>query len=297
MDSLEVMLKSLYRDKMVMKNYFSLEAPTKEMNNLVNTVIHDFENLGESFYGPRVAYSVQSYIIEYLEMVIKDFVTFKDTDVCFQTLGLINSLQYVDAGHIFDSSFVLKFKYVQTNAQFSKEAIALYMPSILNSASQYFIDYEIARALKDRNTLECTNALTTSETIPTLTAMICAYNASDSRKTKMFFSELKDSIIKYIEIYHKINNIGDLNDNISTDEITAGAEAMRTYLISFYYSLALFNIYMICPEIILEGISAILKGELTTDEFIKQIENSFGTSLNAYYDDGIHEFKLLLTKK
>lgn len=292
---LEICIDCLFEEEQTMEKYFNLKPHTNREKKTADTVIKDFSDMQIGSYGPVMIVRNSKTVFEgELLKVLDNFKIFKDEELMQEACSVINNIKYADAGHTFDSGFNLSYDFVKTGAHYAKESLVLFSPSIMNDVSQYFVGYEMARALKDRNSDECTNVFTTTETIPTIVAMITAYETGDEKKIKLFFSKLKDNVLGYIDLYNKIINV-DCSDEILANKVSICTQVMSGYLTSFYYSLALFEVYKFCPEVILEGISAVLKCEITTDELIETIAQALNiTSFDELYKNGYEEFKLQL---
>lgn len=292
---LELCINRLYEEEQIMEKYFNLSIPTNKQKVAAATVIKDFSNMPLGFCGPVIRSKNSKSILENeLKIVLDDFQDFKDDELLREVCSIIKNIKYADAGHSFDSGFNLAVDFVKSGARYAKKSLVLFLPSVITEASHYFIEYEIARSLKDRNSDECKNVFTTSETVPLLAAMIIAYKTKNERKLKLLFSKLKDNILGYIDLYNKINSIK-CNDETFMNKVDICSQAISGYLTSFYYSLALFGVYKFCHEVILEGVAAVLKCEITTDDLIETIAQALNiSSFDGLYKNGCKEFKLLL---
>lgn len=212
------------------------------------------------------------------------------------TVSILNNLEYrmIEGAKV--STFVTNSMIVNANGSVSKKAVSIYAPEFMNESSKIFMLHEISHILKERNNVECQNAYTLMEFIPMLIELISAYKSKNKKlvteivveREKMLYAEA----IKYCRIKKEIND----SCNISDKEILETALGTSVvYLNSFYYTLAVFNYYLDNEGYIIDLISAILNGQLTTFDMIdKFILRDSYFSLSTEYNGGLRIFKSYL---
>lgn len=187
-----------------------------------------------------------------------------------EATSIIKDLEYREMNLVRISSFVTNSMVVDTGCGFAKEAVSIFVPSTLTEASSVFMSHEVMHILKERNPEECRNINTLSEMIPMLIELIVAFN-SDTKK-------LKEIIYERLTLldYEAINFISIMKRLQSTDEnkkraLIAHLYSSVAYLNSFYYTLAMFSLYIKDSDYVLCMLNDSVSGNLSTQDIIRNV--------------------------
>lgn len=187
-----------------------------------------------------------------------------------EATSIIKDLEYREMNLVRISSFITNSMVVDTGCCFAKEAVSIFVPNTLTEASSVFMSHEVMHILKERNPEECRNINTLSEMIPMLIELIVAFN-SDTKK-------LKEIIYERLTLldYEAINFISIMKRLQSTDEnkkraLIAHLYSSVAYLNSFYYTLAMFSLYIKDSDYVLCMLNDSVSGNLSTQDIIRNV--------------------------
>lgn len=187
-----------------------------------------------------------------------------------EATSIIKGLEYREMDLVRISSFVTNSMVVDTGCGFAKKAVSIFVPSTLTEASSIFMSHEVIHILKERNPEECRNINTLIETVPMLIELIVAFN-SDAKKLKEVIYEritlLDYEAISFISIMKRLQ----IADENKKRALLAQLYSNVAYLNSFYYTLAMFSLYIKDSDYVLCMLNDAVSGNLSTQEIIRNV--------------------------
>lgn len=193
--------------------------------------------------------------------------------------SIIKDLEYKEIYNSRCSSFLTNFMAEQTGSSVCKRAVSVYVPDRLTEASGVFMSHEVVHILKERNSLECPNINTTLEVIPMLVELIMAFNSNPILLKEIVYERIE---LLYSEAKMFFRIVKELKTNKKNkDGLMAALYSNIAYLNSFYYSLALFTLYLKDSDYVIAMIKCNLSKKMTTDDIIRD-SFLFDDSLDSY---------------
>lgn len=216
---------------------------------------------------------------------------FEDQQLILDAAGFLNRIEYMNYEGIDYYEFLVFAEAIKSKTGVCKEPKQIVFPESLKHTSSVFAAHEIAHMLKERNPKECKEFILYGEVIPMLMELIIAYSYEYDSKDSILAQRskmVKYSCKSFIELYNEYKRLANEEDKKVYE--TALNES-GTYVNSFYYTLALFALYMANKNLVLRLVSNVLNCRCTTSDVLRYIETY---DIHRLYDVGLEEFNYSL---
>lgn len=214
------------------------------------------------------------------------FYMFNDANIINDAIDMLNRVEYYSDDTYDYSMFTVLSNAIKTNTGAYKVPARVIVPNDLKKTSSVFLAHDIAHMLKERNVRECQEINNFGEVIPMLLELIIAYSYEYEntesilgKRSKM----IKTSSKCFKELYDEYKSNASLCDD---KVVLAALNESGNYVNSFYYTLALFAVYLREPDYMKVLIANVLNGKMTTRDLITYTVHD---SYNLYLD-GLKEF-------
>lgn len=214
---------------------------------------------------PFNIYDEANLIINNLfENCLYNFSMYKDEELLRNVGNLFNSIKiYVDNSDdllkIYKFSSIISTKNKNDNGFFSP--VGIMIPNKYNNLAHIYFTHEAHHLLKDVNPDEYKYMLKYADVIPMFYELVEADKLGDICKECIINNRLA-------LLYNLYKELFSFNDSKNSYLSNVLKSKKFQYLNSFYYSIILFKMYKEKPDEILNLISRVLKGELSTFDMI-----------------------------
>ncbi len=223
---------------------------------------------------------VRRHALEYYYM-------FDDPQLIVDAANFLNNIEYVNYKGIDYYEFLVFAEAIKSKTGVCKEPKQIVFPESLKHTSSIFAAHEVAHMLKERNPKECKEIIYFGEVIPMLMELIIAYSYEYGSKESVFAQRskmIKHSCKSFNELYRTYKELSIAEDKKVYE--TALSEA-GTYVNSFYYTLALFALYIANKDFVLRLVSNVLNCRCTTSDILRYISTM---DIERLYETGLEEF-------
>ena len=223
---------------------------------------------------------VRRHALEYYYM-------FDNPQLIVDAANFLNNIENVNYKGIDYYEFLVFAGGFMSKTGVCKEPKKFVFPVSLKHTSSIFAAHEVAHMLKERNPRECKEIIYFGEVIPMLMELIIAYSYEYGSKESVFAQRskmIKHSCKSFNELYRTYKELSIAEDKKVYE--TALSEA-GTYVNSFYYTLALFALYIANKDFVLRLVSNVLNCRCTTSDILRYISTM---DIERLYETGLEEF-------
>lgn len=208
-------------------------------------------------------------LLDLLNSVASVFYDIGCYEASTHSFSILSGLQYQLLEDSLPYSFVTYSETVKsTDAFLSKKAVSIAVPSAVNATSSIFLTHEVSHALKETNPQECKLIYNLNEMIPMLIELIAGYVRGSAVFKEVVLSRFR---LLYGEAVFFKKVMGEIK-KCSSGKIPAYLYSALgnslVYLNSFYYTVALFHVYLSYPEYIVSFIDQVLNQEMSSADVL-----------------------------
>lgn len=211
---------------------------------------------------------------------------FNDRQIINDAIDMLNKVEYFSDESYDYAMFTVLSQAIKARTGAYKVPARVIVPEEFRKTSSVFMSHELVHMLKERNELECRDLVNYGEVLPMLIELIIAYSHEFENTENILGRRsqfIKVASRNFKELYSEIKSNADLsNDKV----MSAALDEAGSYVNSFYYTLALFSLYLQDSRYILSMIADVLNCRMTTRDLITYtVHNSYDL-----YQDGLEKF-------
>lgn len=211
---------------------------------------------------------------------------FNDSGLINDAVELLNKVEYYSDESYDYAMFTVLSHAMKASTGAYKVPAKLIVPTKFRKTSSVFMAHELIHMLKERNELECRDMINYGEVLPMLIELIIAFSY-EYENTENILGKRSESIKISARCFKELFEEYKSNTMLGTDKATLAAlDESGSYVNSFYYTLALFSLYLRDSDYMLNMISNVLNCRMTTRDLITYtVHNSYDL-----YQDGLSKF-------
>lgn len=211
---------------------------------------------------------------------------FNDSGLINDAVELLNKVEYYSDESYDYAMFTVLSHAMKASTGAYKVPAKLIVPTKFRKTSSVFMAHELIHMLKERNELECRDMINYGEVLPMLIELIIAFSY-EYENTENILGKRSESIKISARCFKELFEEYKSNAMLGTDKATLAAlDESGSYVNSFYYTLALFSLYLRDRDYMLNMISNVLNCRMTTRDLITYtVHNSYDL-----YQDGLSRF-------
>ena len=211
---------------------------------------------------------------------------FNDRQIIDDAVGMLNKVEYFSDETYDYAMFTVLSQAIKARTGAYKVPAKVIVPENFRKTSSVFMTHELIHMLKERNELECKDVVNYGEVLPMLVELIIAYSHEFENTENIFGKRseyIKVAARNFKELYSDVkSNAGLVNDKV----MGAALNEAGSYVNSFYYTLALFSLYLQDSRYMLSLIADVLNCRITTRDLITYtVHSSYDL-----YQDGLDKF-------
>ena len=211
---------------------------------------------------------------------------FNDPGLINDAVELLNKVEYYSDESYDYAMFTVLSHAMKASTGAYKVPAKLIVPTKFRKTSSVFMAHELIHMLKERNELECRDMINYGEVLPMLIELIIAFSY-EYENTENILGKRSESIKISARCFKELFEEYKSNAMLGTDKATLAAlDESGSYVNSFYYTLALFSLYLRDSNYMLNMIANVLNCRMTTRDLITYtVHNSYDL-----YQDGLSRF-------
>lgn len=211
---------------------------------------------------------------------------FNDSELINDAIELLNKVEYFSDESYDYAMFTVLSHAIKSKTGAYKVPAKVIVPAEFRKTSSVFMTHELIHMLKERNDLECKDMINYGEVLPMLIELIIAFSY-EYENTENILAKRSESIKVSARCFKELFDEYKSNAMLGTDKATLAAlDESGAYINSFYYTLALFSLYLRDSNYMLNMIANVLNCRMTTRDLITYtVHNSYDL-----YQDGLSRF-------
>ena len=257
----------IYNDINTIGNAYLSESPTISLFTLLDETI-DYFNLFE----PRESNEISKYIYQ-----------------------LLKNINITQSDSVEDNMFIF-FNAIKANTGWIRIPTEIIIPDKLTKEAPAHLAHELSHVLKELNSNEFKYINVMQDVIPLLIELIIALEHEDLKVKLNIVNKIQsDFYATALRTKELQGSLGDTKNPFIQIYIKEAIQINYQYFNSLYYSLALLDLYLENPRIVLNSVKNVLLRQKTTRELIDELLPSRDIKM-GHYKDGISEYNSFIVK-